>query len=255
MWKDEVGMSVGCLMLMIVEENGEIRKLGVDRVMAEMIIGVTTRMAVKEISGSTAGIDFRRMIEDLTIGDTNLEMRVKKTILVERTAEIEVRKEVKKSRAQVITAQGAKCQNVGLVELNVRIREFEKTWLFHVLADLEYPCILGVDFISGSKIILYFDLKSLAIPESQIDTVVKTIEEGKVEIDISKKRMEEKQKQELRDLFNSFQGLFSDKPGLTQVLYHEIDTGDKPPVVSRPYRYDRVKRAILDYHVDKMLKD
>ncbi|GFS94397.1 retrovirus-related Pol polyprotein from transposon 17.6 [Trichonephila clavipes] len=35
---------------------------------------------------------------------------------------------------------------------------------------------------------------------------------------------------------------------------HEIDTGNKPPVSSRPYRYDRVKQAILDYHVDKMLK-
>ncbi|GFX74809.1 uncharacterized protein TNCV_636361 [Trichonephila clavipes] len=53
--------------------------------------GVTTRMAVEEISGSTAGIDFRRMIEDLTIGDTNLEMGVKKTILVEGTTEIGVR--------------------------------------------------------------------------------------------------------------------------------------------------------------------
>ncbi|GFU11845.1 retrovirus-related Pol polyprotein from transposon 297 [Trichonephila clavipes] len=46
-----------------------------------------------------------------------------------------------------------------------------------------------------------------------------------------------------------------DKPGLTHVLYHEIDTGDNPPVVSRPYRYDRVKQEILDYHVDKMLKE
>ncbi|GFX85876.1 uncharacterized protein TNCV_2472781 [Trichonephila clavipes] len=91
MWKDEVGLSVGCLMLMIVEEIGEIRKLGVDRVITEMIIGVTTRMAVKEISGSIAGIDLKRMIEDLTIVDTNLEMGVKKTILVERTAEIEAR--------------------------------------------------------------------------------------------------------------------------------------------------------------------
>ncbi|GFU68970.1 uncharacterized protein TNCV_3398571 [Trichonephila clavipes] len=74
-------------------------------------------------------------------------------------------KPVKKSRTQVITAQGAKCQNIGIVELNVRIREFEKPWLFHVLADLEYPSILGVDFISGSKIILDFDRKSLAIPD------------------------------------------------------------------------------------------
>ncbi|PRD23067.1 UNVERIFIED_CONTAM: hypothetical protein NCL1_47412 [Trichonephila clavipes] len=32
-----------------------------------------------------------------------------------------------------------------------------------------------------------------------------------------------------------------DKPGLTHVWYHEIDTGDKPPVVFRPYCYDRVK--------------
>ncbi|GFU72760.1 retrovirus-related Pol polyprotein from transposon 297 [Trichonephila clavipes] len=74
-----------------------------------------------------------------------------------------------------------------------------------------------------------FDRKSLAIHDSQIDTVVKTIEEEK--------------------------GLFSDKPGLACVLYHEIDTGDKPDVVSRPYRFDRVKQAILDYHVGNILKE
>ncbi|GFS61551.1 retrovirus-related Pol polyprotein from transposon opus [Trichonephila clavipes] len=52
-----------------------------------------------------------------------------------------------------------------------------------------------------------------------------------------------------------FWGLFSDQPGLMHVLYHEIDTGDKGPVVSRPYRYDRVKQGIIDYHIDKMLRD
>ncbi|GFV66788.1 retrovirus-related Pol polyprotein from transposon 17.6 [Trichonephila clavipes] len=50
-------------------------------------------------------------------------------------------------------------------------------------------------------------------------------------------------------------GLFSDQPGLTHVVYHEIDTGDKGPVVSRPYKYDRVKQGIIDYHIDKMLQD
>ncbi|GFT45502.1 retrovirus-related Pol polyprotein from transposon 17.6 [Trichonephila clavipes] len=44
-----------------------------------------------------------------------------------------------------------------------------------------------------------------------------------------------------------------DKPGLTHVLHHEIDTADKPPVVSRPYRYDRVKQDIIDYQVGNML--
>ncbi|GFX79173.1 retrovirus-related Pol polyprotein from transposon 17.6 [Trichonephila clavipes] len=36
---------------------------------------------------------------------------------------------------------------------------------------------------------------------------------------------------------------------------HEIDTGDKRPVVSRPYRYDRVKQGIVDYHIEKMLQE
>ncbi|GFW65947.1 hypothetical protein TNCV_587731 [Trichonephila clavipes] len=44
---------------------------------------VTTRMAIKEISDSKAGIDFRRMIEDLMIGNIYLETEVKRTILVE----------------------------------------------------------------------------------------------------------------------------------------------------------------------------
>ncbi|GFY29912.1 retrovirus-related Pol polyprotein from transposon 297 [Trichonephila clavipes] len=161
-------------------------------------------------------------------------------------------KQVKKSSTQVITAQGAKCQNIGVVELNIRIREFERPWLFHVLADLEYPCILGIDFIGGSKIILDFDRKSLGISDSQINKVVKTVE---IEKDLSKTKLEEEQKRELQDLFDSFQGLFSDKPGLTHVLYYEIDTGGNPPVVSRPYRHDRVKQEILDDHVDKMLKE
>ncbi|GFV44643.1 uncharacterized protein TNCV_1925191 [Trichonephila clavipes] len=84
-------MSVGYLMLVIIEEVGEILKWCVDRVMVEMIIGVTTRLAFKEICGSTAGIDFRRMNEDLTIGDINLETEVKKTIVVEGFSEIGVR--------------------------------------------------------------------------------------------------------------------------------------------------------------------
>ncbi|GFX67999.1 uncharacterized protein TNCV_921001 [Trichonephila clavipes] len=87
-----------------------------------------------------------------------------------------LKKQVKKSSTQVITAQGAKCRNMGVVELNIRIRDFEKPWLFHVLADLEYPCILRIDFIGGSKILSDFDRKSLAIPDSQINKVVKTVE-------------------------------------------------------------------------------
>ncbi|GFT80191.1 uncharacterized protein TNCV_4506021 [Trichonephila clavipes] len=82
-------------------------------------------------------------------------------------------KQVKKSSTRVITAQGAKCQNIGVVELNIRIREFERPWLFHVLQT-------GIPMYSWDR----------------------------------------------------FHRWIKDKPGLTHVLYHEIDTGDNPPVVS-----------------------
>ncbi|GFV82313.1 uncharacterized protein TNCV_3443031 [Trichonephila clavipes] len=54
-------------------------------------VGVTIRTPVKEIIDSRAGIGFKTMIADLTIGDINLEIEVKMTILVERTKEIGVR--------------------------------------------------------------------------------------------------------------------------------------------------------------------
>ncbi|GFV83870.1 retrovirus-related Pol polyprotein from transposon 297 [Trichonephila clavipes] len=92
-------------------------------------------------------------------------------------------KQVKKSSTQVITTQGAKCRNIGVVELNIQIRDFKKPWLFHVLADLEYPCILGIDFIGGSKIIFDFDRKSLAIQESQVEDI--KIDDGILRVDLS----------------------------------------------------------------------
>ncbi|GFW52036.1 hypothetical protein TNCV_2819051 [Trichonephila clavipes] len=95
--------------------------------------------------------------------------------------------QVKKSSTQVITAQGANCRNMGVVELNIRIRDFKKPWLFHVLANLEYPCILGIDFIGGSKIILEFDWKSLAIQESQVEDI--KVDDGNLCVDLSETKL------------------------------------------------------------------
>ncbi|GFW04730.1 uncharacterized protein TNCV_3897821 [Trichonephila clavipes] len=99
----------------------------------------------------------------------------------------------------------------------------------------------------------YFYKKSLIIPDDQIKSL--PIVEKPAEIDISNTKVDERQKEELQDLFNSFKGLFSDQPGLTHVLYHEIDPGDQGPVVSRPYRYDRVKQGIINYLNQEILKE
>ncbi|GFS86491.1 retrovirus-related Pol polyprotein from transposon 297 [Trichonephila clavipes] len=153
-----------------------------------------------------------------------------------------------KTKDRVVTAQGAPCCHLDRVELQIRIREFQISWEFHNLNNMQYQCILGIDFMKESKLTLDLDKKSLVIPDDQIKPVP-------VEIDLSHTKLGEGQKQKLKDLFNSFKGLFSDQPGLTHVLYHEIDTGNKEPVVSRPYHYDRVKKGIVDYHIEKMLQE
>ncbi|GFX15803.1 retrovirus-related Pol polyprotein from transposon opus [Trichonephila clavipes] len=114
-------------------------------------------------------------------------------------------------------------------------------------------CRGGIDFMKKSKLTLDFDKKSLIIPDEQIKQMPKV--KKPVEIHLSDTNLSEGQKQTLRDLFNSFKGLFLDQPGLTHVLYHEIYTGDQGPLVSRPYRYDSVKQGIIDYHIEKMLQE
>ncbi|GFX13418.1 uncharacterized protein TNCV_2191721 [Trichonephila clavipes] len=148
-----------------------------------------------------------------------------------------------KTKARVVTSQGDPCCPLGRVELQIRIREFQKTWEFPILNNMQYQCILGIDFMKESKLTLDFDQKSLIIPDNQIKQLPKM--EKLVKIDLSDTKLGEGQKQKLRNLFNGFKGLFSDQPGLTNVLYHEIDTGGKGSVVSRPYRYDRVKQGIM----------
>ncbi|GFW29872.1 hypothetical protein TNCV_3937391 [Trichonephila clavipes] len=109
---------------------------------------------------------------------------------------------------------------------------------------MQNQCILGIDFMKVSKLTLHFDKKSLIIPDDQIKKL--PIVEKPVEIDLSDTKLGERQKQKLKDLFNSIKGLFSDKPGLTHVLYHEIDTGDQRPVVSRTYREQLIREQRED---------
>ncbi|GFT31022.1 retrovirus-related Pol polyprotein from transposon 297 [Trichonephila clavipes] len=115
---------------------------------------------------------------------------------------------------------------------------------------MQYQCMLEVDFMRATKTSVDFDKETLVILTSEIKGVPQ-IED----LTFSHTKVDDSQLQELQTLLRSFRGLFSDKLGLTHVLYHAIHTDDNPPVVSRPYRYDRVKKKIIDYHVNKMLEE
>ncbi|GFV27219.1 hypothetical protein TNCV_869491 [Trichonephila clavipes] len=65
----------------------------------------------------------------------------------------------------------------------------EKTWEFHILNNMQYQCILGIDFMKDSKLTLDFDQKSLIIPDDQIKQLPKV--EKPVEIDLSDTKLGE----------------------------------------------------------------
>ncbi|GFU64306.1 uncharacterized protein TNCV_3781171 [Trichonephila clavipes] len=108
----------------------------------------------------------------------------------------------RKSDTEVVTAQGAKCVNLVIVELQVRFREFTKQWSFHVIEDMQYQCVLGVDFMRITKISLDFDRKTLVIPDLEIKVV------PQVESDLSQTKLNKHENQELQALFWSFGELF-----------------------------------------------
>ncbi|GFV63210.1 uncharacterized protein TNCV_2077421 [Trichonephila clavipes] len=83
---------------------------------------------------------------------------------------------------------------------------------------MQYQIILDNDFMKESKLNLDFDQKSVIIPDNQITQLPKV--EKPVEIDLSDTKL-----------------------------------GDRGPVVSRPYRYDRIKQGIIDYHIEKIIQE
>ncbi|KFM73065.1 Retrovirus-related Pol polyprotein from transposon 17.6, partial [Stegodyphus mimosarum] len=73
------------------------------------------------------------------------------------------------------------------------------------------------------------------------------------QLDLEHLQAEEKEK--IQGLVSHFANLFSDVPGFTQVVNHDIDTGDAQPVRQKPYRYDRTKEEIIEHHIKEMLKN
>ncbi|GFU85916.1 uncharacterized protein TNCV_3845601 [Trichonephila clavipes] len=63
-----------------------------------------------------------------------------------------------KMKDRVVTAQGTPCCHLGRVELQIRIREFQKTWEFHILNNMQYQCILGID--SKGRVQINFRFRS-----------------------------------------------------------------------------------------------
>ncbi|GFU23611.1 uncharacterized protein TNCV_2093751 [Trichonephila clavipes] len=84
-----------------------------------------------------------------------------------------------KTKDRVVTAQGAPCCHLGRVELHIQIRKFQKPWEFHILDNMQYQCILGIDFMKASRLTIDFDQKSLIIPDNEIKQLPKIEKAGR----------------------------------------------------------------------------
>ena len=61
------------------------------------------------------------------------------------------------------------------------------------------------------------------------------------------------EKSQVIGLIHEYEHLFSDVPGHTNLVVHDVDVGDSPPVKQHPYRVNPVKRDVMKREVKYML--
>lgn len=64
--------------------------------------------------------------------------------------------------------------------------------------------------------------------------------------------LSEKEKRLLQKVSNDFGTLYSDMPGLIHMTSHSLNTGEKPPIKAKYFRYDRVKMEIIEKNVAQL---
>ena len=63
------------------------------------------------------------------------------------------------------------------------------------------------------------------------------------------------QRKDLAKILRRYRTTLSDRPGKTDLVMHEIDTGSNPPVRKKPYRVPAAKRHLVETEVAKMLQE
>jgi hypothetical protein len=77
------------------------------------------------------------------------------------------------------------------------------------------------------------------------------------DIDLTDSDLTEQEKEKLSNLLGNYRDVFantSDELGRSSVTKMHIDTGDHPPIRQVPNRTGPVQKAIIEHHIDQMLK-
>lgn len=139
----------------------------------------------------------------------------------------------------VATADGKHHVTAGCVNVPVTYNETVKVVKFHVVPSLRHKMLFGCNFWN------IFGLVP-AICDINLVTEAKSEE---TEHDLTSEERER-----LREALKKFPEATDDKLGCQNLFQHTIDTGDHPPVTSKPYYYSAEVEKQLNKVIDRWLK-
>lgn len=152
----------------------------------------------------------------------------------------------------IVAAGGQNLKSLGYLNMPVHFENQFHIIKTYVVPEIQSSLILGIDFWRAFKICPRY-LGSLQFNETPLADLKSDNPQTFIH---SYDNLNESQKIIADDIIEKFKDISFERKGLgrTQVIAHQIDTGDSPPVRQRYYRLSPEKQKILTNQVDEMLE-
>ena len=165
-----------------------------------------------------------------------------------------------------VTASGESLFIVGEVKVTIKIHGFSWKWKFLVSKRLRSQTILGVDFLSRTKMILdlgshqgYFAFAPSVVikfcQNKNYRLCSRTCQLSARSSQVQTGKLSAGQRASLESLISQYPDVLSEKLRLTHLLDYEIQLTDTKPVRLSPYRLSPPKMQYLREHIKTLLSE
>lgn len=154
----------------------------------------------------------------------------------------------------VTAAGGQRIAPQGVIPLPIVFNDTCKVIKFHVIPEIEYYMLLGMDFWNEFEILPDNFLQASYISSSDPCLAEVTLNSTDIfihsyeNLDLSQKAVADEVVLKFKQISYEHKGL-----GRTHLIKHHIDTGDADPIRQRYYRMSPEKQRIVTEQVDEML--
>lgn len=149
---------------------------------------------------------------------------------------------------EIKVANGAISKVLGILNLAVKLGNFEKKLKFLVVPNLSYDFILGADFCNKFELSLHFKNYTWQIPyQMSISAISESTD--------NTRQLDKNQSLQLELVKEKFKSLATGELGCAKGVVHVIDTQDAKPIKQRQYPLSPYMQTKLHAEIDQMLKD